>query len=58
MTKKLEWLIKISTLRDVQLKLVEAQLENIIIPEVIYEIIKNLEDNYNKEYNKEKDEQK
>lgn len=40
-------LIKISTLRDVQIKLKEAQLEGFVIPELVFEIIKNLEESYN-----------
>jgi hypothetical protein len=51
MEKEIQRLIKISTLRDVQTELVRKQLDNLIIPEVVFEIIKNLEDQYNKEYN-------
>lgn len=47
MTDEIEHLIKISTLRDVQVKLKEAQLDGFVIPELVFEIIKNLEDKYN-----------
>ena len=47
MTNEIEHLIKISTLRDVQVKLKEAQLEDMIIPQIVFEIIKNLEESYN-----------
>ena len=40
---------KILALRDLEIKLKEAQLENMIIPEIVFEKIKNLEDNYYKE---------
>ena len=47
MNEEIEHLIKISTLRDVQVKLKEAQLEGFVIPENVFEIIKNLEESYN-----------
>jgi hypothetical protein len=49
MTNEIAHLIRISTLRDIQIKLKESQIENMIIPEVVFEIIKNLEDNYDQE---------
>ena len=45
--KEIEKLIKLSTLRDVQIKLREAQLDSFIIPDMVFEIIKDLEDEYN-----------
>lgn len=48
MDKEIEKLIKITTLRDIETKLLEAKLENYIIPDLVFEILKNLEDNYKK----------
>ena len=43
MTEEIEKLIKISTLRDVEIKLKEAQLEGLVIPEIVFEVIKEVE---------------
>lgn len=49
MTKEIERLIKISTLRDVQLELKREQLDHQIIPDIVFEVIANLEDKYNQD---------
>lgn len=49
MDKKIEILVQKNTLRDLEIKLREAMLENQIIPDIVFEIMKNLEDSYNKE---------
>ena len=49
MTNEIEKLIKISTLRDVEIKFKEAQLKGFIIPDLAYELLKELEDSYQKE---------
>ena len=48
MTNEIEHLIKISTLRDIQLELMRAQvIDKMVIPEIVFEIVKNLEEKYN-----------
>jgi hypothetical protein len=47
MTNEIERLIKISTLRDIQLELIKAQIDKMVIPEIVFEIVKNLEEKYN-----------
>lgn len=49
MEKELQRLVQLNTLRDLEIKLKEAKLENYIIPDLIFEIMKDLEDSYNKE---------
>lgn len=38
--------IKTLALRDVEIKLLDAQIKGIIIPEVVFEILKELEKEY------------
>lgn len=47
MDKKIENLIRKTTLRDVEIKLKYAMLEGMIVPDAVFEIMKNLEDEYN-----------
>ena len=50
MTNEIERLIKISTLRDIQLELMRAQvIDKMVIPELVFEIVKNLEEKYNQQ---------
>ena len=44
--KQIETLIKISTLRTVEIKLRERELNGQIVPEIVYEVLKELEDEY------------
>ena len=44
--KEIEFLIQKNTLREVEIKLKEAQIKGMIIPEVVFEIIHNVEDSY------------
>ena len=46
MSEKIETLIKKITLRDVEMRLLDAKLEGMIIPDEVFTIIKNLEDSY------------
>lgn len=46
--QEIELLIIKNTLRDLEIKLREAQLDNQIIPDLVFEIMKNLEDSYSK----------
>lgn len=48
MNLELERLIKISTLRDVEIKLRQAQLENFIVPDNIFELLKEVEKTYDR----------
>lgn len=43
MTNEIENIIKISTIRDVQIKLKKAELGGAIIPELVYELIEEVE---------------
>jgi hypothetical protein len=49
MDKEIEMLIKINTLRDVEIKFREALLKGFIIPELVFEVMKDLEAGYRKE---------
>lgn len=49
MDRKIVTLVQINTLRDLEIKLREALLDNQIIPDLVFEIMKNLEDNYKKQ---------
>ena len=42
----IELLTKLNTLRDVEIALKEAQLEDIIIPEAVFSILKDIEQGY------------
>lgn len=46
--KEIERLIQISTLRDIQIRLKEAQIAGMVISEIVFEIVKDLEDSYSK----------
>lgn len=46
MDKKIELLIKLNTLRDVELKLLEAKTEYFVIPDLVFEILKEVEESY------------
>ncbi len=46
MNKEIELLIQKNTLRDLEIKLREALLNNSVIPDLVFEIMKNLEDSY------------
>ena len=46
MSKEIENLIKKLAIADVKLKLLDAKLEGVIIPDEVFTIIKNLEDSY------------
>ena len=56
MDKEIERLIKISTLRDVQIKLLDAKRDGQIIPAVCFDIISDLEDLYDNEIKLENNE--
>ena len=49
MDKTIEQLLRIDTLRDLEIELKEAKLDGAIIPDLVFEIMKSLEDNYLKE---------
>lgn len=49
MNKEIELLIKLSTLRDIEIKMREAQLEGEIVPDNFIEMLRDLEDEYRKE---------
>ena len=60
MNKEIENLIQKKTLRDVEIKLKEAQIEGFIIPDLVFEIISQVEDSYGKvedTFTSEKDEE-
>lgn len=46
MNQDIKRLIQLSTLRDVQIKLKEEQLDGQIIPNVVFEAIRAVEDSY------------
>jgi len=46
MEKELKNLIQKNTLRDVEIKLKEAQVGGAIIPDLVYELIHQVEDSY------------
>lgn len=46
MNQDIKRLIQLSTLRDVQMKLKEEQLDGQIIPNVVFEAIREVEDSY------------
>jgi len=46
MDKQIKRLVQISTLRDVQIKLLEAKQDGFIIPQIVFEIVRDLEDSY------------
>ncbi len=46
---KLKLLVQQNILRDLEIKLKEAKLDGLVIPEVVFEIMKDLEDSYLKE---------
>ena len=48
MNKEIELLMKKTTLRDVEIKLLDLKLEGMIIPDVVFDTIKLLEDSYEK----------
>ena len=48
MTKEIEKLIRLTTLRDVEIKLREDQFNGFIVPERIIEVLKDLESEYKK----------
>lgn len=41
--------IRLETLRDVEIKLREAELDGMIIPRLVYELLQQVEDSYDKE---------
>lgn len=47
MTQEIERLIKVSTLRDVEITLRQMQLEGQIVPDNVFEALKQLEKEYN-----------
>ena len=47
--EKITILIQKNVLRDVEIALREAQLEGMIIPDVVFEIMKQVEDTYEKD---------
>lgn len=49
MNKEIEILVKINTLRDMEIKFREAMLKGFIIPELVFEIMRDLEANYRNE---------
>jgi len=54
MNKEIENLIKKSTLRDVELKILEAKTRGEIIPDNVITILRELEIQFNKELKNEK----
>jgi len=46
--QEIEKLIQLSTIRDIEIKLKEAELDGTVIPEIVYEIIKEVEGDYKK----------
>jgi len=54
MEKEIEKLIKISTLRDVEIKIVEARLGGFIVPEEVITMLRDLEIEYRKDENETK----
>ena len=49
--EEIEKLIKLSTLRDVEIKIKEAQIDGEIISDNVISILRNLEDEYRKDEN-------
>lgn len=46
MNKEIENLIQVSTLRDVEIKIKEAQIRGEVIPDNVIEILRDLEKSY------------
>ena len=42
----MEKLIQLNTLRDIEIELVKAQIDGIIIPDEVFAILKKVEDSY------------